>query len=190
METRSRTRSDPVETDRPRGVLSLISAAIVIGALIAGCGGSAPTGSANRPTGAAEFGEQFVAFAVCMRSHGVPDYPDPRISSSGSTGQVELSPGSAYPDSPASKSAGHACHHLLPNGGKPANSAQDRAQDLTFADCMRSHGVPNFPDADRDGAFTLPSTINQQAPQFEHASQACMSVQPSSISINQAPGGP
>jgi hypothetical protein len=125
-----------------------------------------------------------------MRSHGVPDYPDPQISSSGNHVQVKLSPGSADPNSPALKSAGHACHNLLPNGGKPANSAQHQAQNLTFADCMRSHGVPNFPDADRDGAFTLPSTINQQAPQFEHASQACMNVQPSSLSINQAHGGP
>jgi hypothetical protein len=135
-------------------------------------------------------GKQFVAFAVCMRSHGVPDYPDPQISSSGNHAQVKISPGRADPGSPAFKSANHSCHNLLPNGGTPANGAQDPTQDLTFANCMRSHGVPNFPDADRDGAFSLPSTINEQAPQFHRATQACMNVQPSSLSINQAPGGP
>lgn len=113
----------------------------------------------------------------------------PTVSGSGNQWQVKISPGSADPNSPAFQSANRDCHDLLPNGGKPASGADDLAQDLTFADCMRSHGVPSFPDADRDGAFTLPSTINQQAPQFEHASQACLAVQPSSSAINQAPPG-
>ncbi len=138
----------------------------------------------NRPTAEANVDKQVVAFAVCMRSHGVPDYPDPQVSSSGSQVQIKISPGSADPNSPAFKSAGHACHNLLPNGGTPANGAQDQAQDLTFADCMRAHRVQSFPDVDRDGAFTLPSTINQHAPQFQRALQACANVRPSSLSLN------
>ncbi len=161
---------------------------IAVGLLISGCGGSSSAGSANRPTAGANLGKQFVAFAVCMRSRGVPGYPDPQVSSSGNSVQVHISPGTANPASPAFKSADHACHDLLPNGGKPAIGARDRAQDLPFADCMRSHGVPSFPDVDRDGAFTLPSTIDQQAPQFQHAMKACVNTEPSSLSINQAPG--
>ncbi len=178
---------------RARRAFRHLPGLIAVGLLISGCGASSQTSSANRPTAAANVGKQFVEFAACMRSHGVPDYPDPQVSSSGSHVQVKISPGSADPNSPAFKSGEHACHILLPNGGKPANGAQGaqgQAQNLTFADCMRSHGAPNFPDADRDGAFTLPSTINQQAPQFAHALEACMNVQPSSLSINQAPGGP
>ena len=79
------------------------------------------------------------------------------MSSSGNSVQVHISPGTANPDSPAFKSADHACH---------------------------------FPDADRDGAFTLPSTVDQQAPQFQHAMRACVNMQPSSLSINQAPASP
>jgi hypothetical protein len=82
------------------------------------------------------------------------------------------------------------CHNLLPDGGRPAGGAQNQqAQDVTFADCMRAHGVASFPDADRDGALTLPATLNEQAQQFEHASYACTSVEPSSLSIDQSPDG-
>jgi len=169
----------------------LLAAAIAVGVLLAGCGGG--SNSPNSSSTQAQMKQEqqnAVGFAVCMRSHGVPDYPDPQISSSGNHVQVSISPGGADPNSPAFKSAGHACHNLLPNGGPPANGAQDQAQDLTFADCMRSHGVPNFPDAARDGAFTLPSTIDQQAPQFQHATQACMNLRPSSLSILQTPPSP
>jgi hypothetical protein len=171
---------------------TFILAAVAVAMLETGCGGasSAPASSANRPSATATVGKRFVAFAVCMRAHGVPHYPDPQVSSSGGQLQVTISPGSADPNSPAFRSADHTCHNLLPNGGKPANGAQNQAQGLTFADCMRSHGVPNFPDDDRDGAFTLPSTINQQAPAFQHAMRACSKVEPTSLLINQAPGGP
>jgi len=165
---------------------------IAIALLVAGCGGSSPSRAAGRP-GAASFGKQFVGFAVCMRSHGLLDYPDPQISSSGGQVHVKISPGSLNPNSPAFKSADEACHKLLPNGGAPgatdANSAQEQAQGLKFAVCMRSHGVPNFPDPDHDGAFDLPSGINPPTPQFQRAVQACMKARPSSLAINQGPGG-
>lgn len=138
------------------------------------------------------FGKQFVAFAVCMRSHGLPDYPDPQISSSGGQVHVKISPGSLDPNSPAFKSADEACHELLPKGGAPgaggANRAREQAQGLKYAVCMRSQGVPNFPDPDHDGAFNLPSGINPQAPQFQQAMRACMKVQPSSLTIDQRVG--
>ncbi len=177
---------------RGRRTVPLIAGLIAIGLLVSGCGGSSPRRSAGRPS-AASFGRQFVAFADCMRSHGLPDYPDPQISSSGGQVQVKISPGSLNPNSPAFKSADKACHELLPNGGAPgaagANSAQERAQRLKFAVCMRSLGVPNFPDPDHDGAFDLPSGINLQAPQFQRAMQACTKARPTSLTINQARGG-
>jgi hypothetical protein len=126
-----------------------------------------------------------------MRSRGVADYPDPLVSGSGNHVQVKISPGSANPNSPAFRSASRACHRLLPLGGLPAgaggNRAQQQAQDVRFADCMRSHGVPAFPDADHDGVFTLPATIDEQAPAFRRATDACQNVEPSSLSIDQTP---
>jgi len=69
-------------------------------------------------------------------------------------------------------------------------SAQEQAQELRFASCMRTHGVPNFPDPGHDGAFTLPSGVGQQAPEFQRATKACASVEPSSLSILNQPPGP
>jgi hypothetical protein len=130
-----------------------------------------------------------VAFAVCMRSHGVPGYPDPQISSSAGQVHVKISPGNLNPNSPAFKSADGACHELLPDGGAPGgggdHTAQGHAQGVAFAVCMRSHGVPTFPDPGHDGAFDLPTEINPQDPQFQRAMRACMKQQPSSLTLNQ-----
>jgi hypothetical protein len=172
-----------------RRAASLAGSLIAIGLLISGCGGgSTNNGAPNRTV--ATIGRQSVAFAECMRSRGVSGYPDPQVTASGDGVQVRISPGTANPDSPAFRAADRACHHLLPGlVSTSAGSGQNQEQDVKFAACMRSHGVPEFPDADRHGAFTLPSTMNQQAPQFERATTACAYAEPNSLSIlTQSPG--
>lgn len=167
-----------------RTLAHTIAGLLAAGVLLAGCGGSTSKGSSGTGSASlAKFEQKFVAFASCMRSHGVPEYPDPQSTSSGG---VRISPGRANPNSPAFKSAQNACHRLLPGGGVPVGGAtsQAKAQEVKFADCMRAHNVSNFPDPSHDGAFDLPSGLSQQAPQFTQAMQACKSVQPSSLSIN------
>ena len=125
-----------------------------------------------------------------MRSHGLPSYPDPQVSQSAGHSQMTISPGGLDPNSPAFMSATRACGHLMPGGGVPAAaSPQELAQDVRFAACMRTNGVPSFPDPGRDGAFTLPSGIDQQGPQFQRATKACARVEPSSVSILSQPPG-
>ena len=79
-----------------------------------------------------------------MRSHGVPDFPDPT-----SAGGFEMNPSNS-PSLQGHQSARAACGHLYPNEGKatpdPAQQAQQQRQGLVFAACMRRHGFPNFPD--------------------------------------------
>jgi hypothetical protein len=175
---------------RPPIPAVLIATAAVV--LAAGCGSSSlPTSSARPPTATTNLAGNAMAFAACVRLHGLTEYPDPHVSESAGHEQMSISPGGLDPTSPAFKSATHACGHLLPDGGSPirAISPQDQAEDLRFASCMRTHGVPNFPDPGRDGAFTLSPGENQQAPQFQRATRACTNVEPSSLSIlNQAPG--
>jgi hypothetical protein len=158
----------------------------------AACGGGSSPSSSSKLRSAATTEGPILAFAVCMRSHGSSGFPDPQVSSSAGHGHVKISPGALDPNSSAFKAASAACHHLLPNGGSShaAVSAHQRAQDVTFAACMRSHGVPSFPDPDHDGVFTLPAGTDQQAPQFQRATQACMKLEPSSLSLNQSPPGP
>ena len=173
---------------RARPVVSLISGAMLIGALLSGCGSSSATGTSPK-SGVASAGTQVLAYATCMRSHGLAGYPDPQVSASGNQVQVRISPGNLNPDSPAFKSGDRACHHLLPGGGVQggagSSSAQRQAQDLRYADCMRSHGVSGFPDPDHDGVFTLPATINESAPSFLRATDTCQRVQPTALSIDQ-----
>ena len=82
-----------------------------------------------------------------MRSHGVPNYPDP--DSSGElvkeTSQ-QLGVGRSQ-----LQTAQSACQHLLPNGGQPTRAAllQSWTDFLKFARCMRRNGVPNWPDPTR-----------------------------------------
>jgi hypothetical protein len=169
-----------------------ISVAAVVAAclLVTGCGGSTAGSSnlsslAGNPQGQARV--EVIGYATCMRSHGVAGYPDPVVSSEGNSVKVTISPGGANPNSPAFKSADRMCHHLLPDGGEQGDggSALQQAQDVRFADCMRSHGVPSFPDPDHDGVFTLPATSNEQAPAFLRATGDCQKVQPTSLSIDQ-----
>lgn len=175
---------------RARASVSLTSGAIVVGILVSGCGGTSPAGSTLQAA-VLDARTQFVGFASCMRAHGLSGYPDPVVSGVGGHLQATISPGSLDPNSPAFRSGDRACHRLLPNGGGPSggggHSAQQQGQDVLYADCMRTHGAPNFPDPGHDGAFTLPATINEQAPAYLHATQACHKVEPTSLSIYQTP---
>jgi len=49
-----------------------------------------------------------------------------------------------------------------------------------FADCMRSHGVSNFPDPSSDGSFPtwFPPSKMTQSPAFQPADHACRSLAP------------
>jgi len=181
-------------------------ATLVSGALVAGCGGSSPTPSTAvspstaesrtapgggsgrpRPPGPSAHRSGALAFAECMRSSGVPNFPDPNP-----RGGFDLGAG-IDPMSPAFKAAQTICRKLLPGGGllrsgAPA-SAQTMAKLLRIAVCMRQHGVQQFPDptpsmpsnpagyqviTDFDGAFLLfPTTIDLQAPAYRQALTAC-----------------
>jgi hypothetical protein len=55
------------------------------------------------------------------------------------------------------------------------------AQAVAYSDCMRSHGVQNFPDASSGGGLEIPSTISTQSPTFLSARQACAKLQPAPI---------
>lgn len=134
------------------------------------------SGSSAAPTAAQE--AKLEKFSQCMRSHGVTNFPDP------SNGRLELraGPGSALnPNSPTFQAAMKACRSLAPStNASPAQRAQLEAQALKFAQCMRSHGVPNFPDPNFSGGQlkTKLQGIDPNSPQFKSAQQACQSLAP------------
>jgi len=109
---------------------------------VAACGSSGQAGGGTATNAKASAG-QLLQFSRCMRSHGLPQFPDP------SGGRLQFSPGSGLsPQSPAFQTAQKACRRLLPGGGPGAfkpTKAQFAAA-LAFSKCMRSHGLPHFPD--------------------------------------------
>jgi hypothetical protein len=158
-----------------------ITLAAACGAVaIAACGSST-----NQSTGSSQSGS-LVKFAVCIRSHGVPNFPD---ASSGPGGGVSVIPGGINTSSPAFKGAWSACNKLLSGlGAHHPPSAQALEQMLKFSQCMRAHGVTGFPDptttplAPRGGYTTIrrggvylaiPDTINPTSPTYQQAARAC-----------------
>jgi hypothetical protein len=62
-------------------------------------------------------------------------------------------------------------------GGAAALGRGPSAEELQWARCLRTHGVPGFPDPDRRGAFDS-SKFDDGSPAFQAASQACAAQQP------------
>ena len=64
-------------------------------------------GGAAPPPLSASQKQQMVAFAECMRAHGVPNFPDPTFPTGG--GVKRSFPAGVVPSSPAFQRAGKAC---------------------------------------------------------------------------------
>ena len=158
-------------------------AVLLSSALLAACGSAGQpsgtaTGAANDASG--DKSRDF-EFSACMRTHGVTNFPDPTPG-----GGIEL-PTDLDPQSPAFRAAREACKEFLPKQGTPpATSASDRATALALSRCMRSHGVPQFPDpafsppgnADHvlvmpGMAFAIPGSVDPKSPAFRQAARAC-----------------
>jgi hypothetical protein len=126
-----------------------------------------------------------VAYAQCMRSHGVPNFPDPNSQGNFTTKGGLTNGQDVGASSSQVAKANSACQHLLPNGGQPTAAQQQQTlnQLLKYSQCMRSHGEPNFPDpkvsANSVGFSLGPSSgISPQSPQFQAAQKACQSFLP------------
>ena len=80
------------------------------------------------------------------------------------------------------------CTLVLPacgSSGTPVSRSGSAAPSagIKYADCMRTHGVPNFPDpSSADGAVQLSgSAINTQSPAFQSAQSACQKLLPGGL---------
>jgi hypothetical protein len=58
-------------------------------------------------------------FTACMRTHGIPDFPDPVVDSQGVTSGISpASKGDLDPHSPRFQAAQHACGKYMREAGK------------------------------------------------------------------------
>jgi len=147
-----------------RAVAPAAAAAIALLATACSGGGGSPAAA-----GSSDF-QKALAYAKCMRSHGAPSWPDPN-----NQGQFfKTAADSAKFHAPAS--AYQACVPLLPGHGQitPAEQHQVAVLALKFAGCMRSHGIPDFPDPTGSGFEFLPPTgFDPHSPQVQAAQNAC-----------------
>ena len=143
---------------RPAGTAAAAIATTVLALLAVACGGSSSPGAVGGGSPGISALASAVAYSACVRSHGVPNYPDPR-----SDGNLPKGSARAFGVSNSQyQGAQRACRHLLPNSdtrftaaltqcletGDCPHALVQRAltEGLRFARCMRDHGAPSWPD--------------------------------------------
>jgi hypothetical protein len=161
---------------------------------VAACGGSSP--SNNSAT--AKQNSAGLKLAECMRSHGVPDFPDPtsgggfgiQASAGGGNASVSVDGHTINVSGPAFQKAMQQCRSEQPQGPpiSGAQLAKVKQGAIKMAECMRAHGVSSFPDPEvRSGPggrgievqIGAPSSgasgqsINPRSPAFQHAQKIC-----------------
>jgi hypothetical protein len=152
--------------------------------------------SASPPTYAQE-----LALAQCMRGHGVPDFPDPSASGGytlTSNGSLEGNGEAVSIESSQVQAAYGDCRHLLPGGPSIAQLEQDVQQEqqrqeqelpamLKYSQCVRGHGVPDFPDPAQNGQSPRPDAggaVNLDSPQVQAALSACQHLLPAGAHVS------
>ena len=157
-------RNSPLRRD---GRLAAVLVGLVaFAAACGGPGGSAIPGYVNGTPGSP------VAFAQCMRAHGVPSFPNP---SNGSWNLAGINQ-----NSPQFRHAAGICGSSGPSTGS-SQLAQGLAAGLAFSRCMRAHGVRNYADPTaRNGVISahVGSGVDRSSPVFQAALRACRSVLP------------
>jgi hypothetical protein len=75
------------------------------------------------------------------------------------------------------------------NQGMPTLTPAQRADQLAYSECMRAHGVSDFPDPDSQGRILIQgaaSGIDPKSPTYQNAQKACQSKQPKPTPAQQA----
>lgn len=152
----------------PRPALALLLLAV------AACGG--PTARpAVSPSPSVQQREQVnLDYARCLREHGA-DVPDPTFDQDGSAHW-----GSTIKSLPAAQT--QPCDPILQRlsafGRKPGTGPSAVPAMTRFSQCMRRHGMPDWPDPDPDGSGFPTRSDPRLDPAFQPAMDACRPLLP------------
>jgi hypothetical protein len=167
-----------------------LAAVCLAGALawLGACGSGHHRAAGARPSATARLSDAQVLaigrqFSQCIRAHGIPNFPDPIVEGG------ELKMPSSTTDYKEllrnNRAAGEACNHIIAGlpahaGRSPQPVTQQKMQMLVrFAQCVRQHGVPNWPDPDANGDFPLAAAgITGKTPPVAAALEACQQYNP------------
>jgi hypothetical protein len=182
--TSRRSHDPPVRRAWP---VAAVIATACLAVLAAACGGSSANGGSSS-AGGSTTSASLLAFSHCMRSHGVSQFPDPE------PGQTEIKlrptnePGYGASGSQL-ESAASACRHLLPPGvgaWYPRSEIPRILRGLRkFAECMRNHGISDWPDPKFDPqgrlGFTGPGADNPPGSRTDHVVNQCHHLLPPEV---------
>jgi hypothetical protein len=177
----------------------LLAVALMCSLAVAACGGASPTSTTGNDGTSAS--ANAVKFANCMRSHGVPDFPDAsngptriQASANGGSGSINVDGHTLQETLSEFNRAQTECNKYSPQNNAPpistAQLAKIKAAALRMAACMRSHGVPDFPDPTvqtgpggkgvsigiNAGGPNGGGGLNPQSPAFQSAQKACQPI--------------
>jgi len=183
------------------------SVAVAVAACLAACGGGTSSSGSANSTGAAgatsaagsggsssssgPASASLLSFSQCMRSHGVPDFPDPEPSGDAkfpSARQLGVSDSQYH-------TSENACQQLLPAGANdvfpPAEVQQLLIGMRGFSQCVRSRGEPNWPDptVDSQGRPLFPLGSRGISRDQYHSSQVQASISQCQHLLPAALGG-
>jgi hypothetical protein len=126
-----------------------------------------------------------------MRDHGVSGFPDPQVTTTpggGSVG-VKLAVPASAARSPKFKAAQKACQGILPapGSGGPDHHGPSKQTFLSFAQCLRGHGISSFPDPNAHGQLSIEmiraAGVDIKGPAFFATAKGCVGVTHGQITI-------
>jgi len=134
-------------------------------------------GTAPHTTAPATVTQLIHTAAQCLRDHGIPTFPDPVVDTHGNL-QYDDQLLKSLPAA-VSQAAQVACRSQINaaeasvNVAQPPATPQEIQQATQFAQCMRQHGWPNFPDPDSHASFQLANPNDGPRDKRDPSFQAC-----------------
>ncbi len=188
--------------------ITLLVTAVLLVVVLAACGsssgdpgiasvggGTAHPAASPTSTPTLSVAGQALKFAQCMRDHGV-NMPDPQVRTNAGGGTsvgTTVRGGNRTGTSAALK----ACRKYAPGVGGTPGKPDPRAAALArqFAQCMRAHGIADFPDPTSSGGIQVQATpgsdLGPDNPRFAAAQRACSSIRgaPGPLATASGSGG-
>jgi hypothetical protein len=181
---------------------SSVLLSVFLAAGLAGCGLGGVTAGPTPAASASADRQQLLALGQewvrCVRDKGLPRMPDAEVNQEG------------YLQFPASDDYNwkeemrdrqdiiEACKPIEdrypPNAFRPKQqfSSEDLRKLAEYAECLRTHGLPEWPDPDAAGTFDLSGTslaTGIAGPVHDQAEQACRSIWSGEVRVDGVSGG-
>jgi hypothetical protein len=142
-------------------------------------GGAHGGGSTTAPPKAGNATQLMDEWATCMRANGDPDQTDPTIDQ---YGVIDILIPQGITDtsisSEAHGSSGPCSQYELAaendlRAANPVAPPPTQAQLLQYVACMRTNGVPDYPDPGPNNETKFPAGVDPNSPTFENANKVC-----------------